>query len=144
LGIHGAKLTALLSNLKLPQSDKKSIILAIEKYKNWYDNLLALSGSYENIIGESVKLLNIYKNYIDFNIIFLSKNDFLYRQKGQLKLDNTIIEEILPLLVRKIFGEKLNDNNIIIGPTKCITGIRFDASITSQSSDGGMILKCKD
>jgi hypothetical protein len=38
-----------------------------------------------------LKLLIDYKNYIDIKLIFDSPNDFLYRQKGQLKLDNTIL-----------------------------------------------------
>ena len=51
-----------------------------------------------------VGLLNEYKQYIDLNVIFDSDNNFLYRQKGQLKLDNTVIEE---------FPYHINDLNVV-------------------------------
>jgi hypothetical protein len=45
-------------------------------------------------------LLNQYRLFIYVELVFDSPQDFLYRQKGQLKLDNSVIEEFLPHLVR--------------------------------------------
>src|SRR2546422_2143690 len=43
-----------------------------------------------------VELLNEYRLWVDVEVVFDSPDDFLYRQKGQLKLDSSIIEEFLP------------------------------------------------
>jgi hypothetical protein len=141
---HGDKLNALLTNNKLPASDKKRVNDAIEKYNIWRNSLLQLDGDRNAIVSKSVDLLNTYKNYIEIDLIFESKEDFLYRQKGQLKLDNTVLEEFLPLLVNSIFRKKIEENNIILGPTSCISGIRFDSSLAVETNGGGIVLKQKD
>jgi len=142
---HGDKLRALLTNNKLPTSDKQRVCDAIEKYNIWRNSLLQLEGEgYNTIVSKSVDLLNVYKNYIEIDLIFESKEDFLYRQKGQLKLDNTILEEYLPLLVNSIFNTKIVEKNIILGPTSCISGIRFDSSLSVETIGGGVVLKQKD
>jgi len=141
---HGDKLNALLDNNKLPNSDKIKVKEAISKYNIWRSALLDLKTNGKNIVFEAVKLLNEYKNYIEIDLIFSSKDDFLYRQKGQLKLDNTVLEEFLPLLVNCIFGERLDKKNILLGPTSCISGIRLDSSLAIETSGGGIVLKQKD
>ena len=87
---HGDKLQALLRNSKLPKSDKQKVHEAIERYNFWHSSLLGLFGTQTDIITQAVKLLNGYKNYIEIDLIFSSQKDFLYCQKGLLKLDNTV------------------------------------------------------
>jgi len=140
---HGDKLKALLTNGKLPESNKKRVCETIEKYNLWRDSLIQLKGDSNFIVSKSVDLLNTYKNFIEIDLIFGSKEDFLYRQKGQLKLDNTVIEEFLPLLVYNVFKEKIEESNILLGPTSCISGIRFDSSLSMETTGGGVILKQK-
>ena len=142
--VHGDKLRALLTNNKLPVSDKERVYEAIEKYNIWLNSLLQLEGDCNIIVTKSVDLLNTYKNYIEITLIFESKEDFLYRQKGQLKLDNTVLEEFLPLLVNSIFRTEIEKNNIVLGPTSCISGIRFDSSLAMETIGGGIILKQKN
>jgi hypothetical protein len=142
--IHGDKLKALLTNDKLPHSDKKRVDDAIEKYHTWRNSLLLLAGNRDTIVSKSVELLNFYKNYIEIDLIFESENDFLYRQKGQLKLDNTILEEFLPLLVNGIFKTEIEEKKIVFGPASCIAGIRFDSSLAKETPGGGIVLKQKD
>lgn len=141
--VHGDKLKALLTNNKLPISDRIKVQEAIKKYSIWRNSLLQLKGSSNIIVNESVKLLNDYKNYIEIDLIFESKEDFLYRQKGQLKLDNTVLEEFLPLMVNSIFRTEIEKKNIILGPASCISGIRFDSSLTVETTGGGIVLKQK-
>jgi hypothetical protein len=141
---HGDKLQALLKNNKLPESDMPKVHEALEKYSSWRNALLALRGEQKYIITEAVRLLNDYRNYIDIDLIFASRDDFLYRQKGQLKIDNTVLEEFLPLLVNSVFRDKIADKNIMLGPTACISGIRFDSSLSMETLGGGIILKQKD
>jgi len=141
---HGDKLQALLRNNKLPKSDLSRVQETFDKYNNWRKTLLELRGEQTQVITKSVELLNSYKNFIDIDLIFSSQNDFLYRQKGQLKLDNTVIEEFLPLLVNSLFSQKINGKTITLGPTACISGIRFDSSLALEIPGGGLVLKQKD
>ncbi|MDR0668914.1 MAG: Bpu10I family restriction endonuclease [Treponema sp.] len=142
--IHGDKLQALLRNNKLPKSDRQKVHEAIERYNFWRSSLLGLFGTQTDIITQAVKLLNDYKNHIELDLIFSSHEDFLYRQKGQLKLDNTVLEEFLPLLVYCIFRDSIDEKNIMLGPMACISGIRFDSSLSIEAQGGGIILKQKD
>lgn len=97
---HADKLRATLANEKLPASDKPRIQTAITRYERWISDLNAVTGSPQQRVQALVALLNEYRLYIDVDLVFDSPEDFLYRQKGQLKLDNSVIEEFLPYLVR--------------------------------------------
>ena len=94
--VHGDKLKALLLNAKLPPSDRPRVAAAVERYDEWVRRLRAAEGEGESLLSYLVRQLNEYKRYIELDLIFDADNDFLYRQKGQLKLDNTVLEEFLP------------------------------------------------
>lgn len=141
---HGDKLTALLSNIKLPTIDKPSIQTATERYKQWKKDLNDVNGDIRILVEQMVALLNAYKQYIDVDIIFDSQEDFLYRQKGQLKLDNSIIEEFLPILVTKVFSEPLQSQELYFGPTQCFSSLQFESALHSISTGGGMNIRKKD
>ena len=96
---HGDKLNALLENKKLPETDRPRILEAKTRYKTWLEKLKSVQGEYSEIVTGMVGVLNEYKQYIELNVIFDSDNNFLYRQKGQLKLDNTVIEEFPPYFI---------------------------------------------
>lgn len=72
------------------------------------------------------------------------QNDFLYRQKGQLKLDNTVIEEFLPVLVLTVFANRLQDTAISVGRTTCFSGIWFESSLLSDVNGGGLTVRAKN
>ena len=91
-----------------------------------------------------VDILNKYKQYIELNVIFESENDFLYRQKGQLKLDNTIIEEFLPILLTSVLSDIFQNYDLNFGPTTCFSGIIFESSIIKDKVGGGMQVRTKD
>ncbi|MHC1630856.1 MAG: hypothetical protein ACXQT4_00945 [Methanotrichaceae archaeon] len=99
---HYDKLISTYKNAKLPPSDKVRIKNAIERYEQWVDNLdkAKKAGDPREVLNRMVSLFNEYKLFIELETIFDSPNDFLYRQKGQLKLDNSIIEEFLPHLIK--------------------------------------------
>ncbi|EHK62316.1 Bpu10I family restriction endonuclease, partial [Halomonas sp. GFAJ-1] len=101
----------------------------------------AVKGSQENVIQELVTLLNGYKYYMDHDLIFCGESDFLYRQKGQLKLDNSIIEEFMPYLITKCFPE-LKD--VSLGPTKCFSAAYFRTSLASRRDSSGLSIRTKD
>lgn len=146
-GVHGEKIEKLLSNPKLPKGDVKRVKDAIDKYNKWISKLNSTpyANVQEAVVG-MVGLLDEYKRYIDIDLIFDSENDFLYRQKGQLKLDNTVMEEFLPILVSRcleISGYQLS--NLIIEPqTAVLSSFHFESSLASPANGGGMQVKTKD
>jgi len=140
---HGEKLAALLDNKKLPLTDKGRVNQAIEYYKKWLKTLENISGDLK-VVPEMVSHLTSYKRYIDLELIFDSDNDFLYRQKGQLKLDNSIIEEFLPILVTTVFADSLKDKELFFGPTQCFSSLRFESSLKTSPPGGGMSIRSKD
>lgn len=140
---HGSKLTSLLNSSKLPNVDKPTIREAIERYKDLKTNLLSIRNNCTSI-DEMVGLINDYKNYIDLDVIFDSKSDFLYRQNGQLKLSNSILEEFIPYFITpNIIKGLSNIRNISIGSKSSFSGLFFD-SIPLLFGTGGVLIKSKD
>jgi hypothetical protein len=140
---HGDKLAALLDNKKLPATEKSCLVEAIKRYKKWVETLKGMKGAIE-AVTDMVSCLTSYKRYIDVELIFDSKDDFLYRQKGQLKLDNSIIEEFLPILVTTIFADSLNNKELFFGPTQCFSSLQFESSLKASPKGGGMSIRAKD
>lgn len=140
---HFEKLNALLENENLPTEDVPRIETAIEKYEEWVGKLKGVSpGETEKVVTEMVDLLNEYKLYIELDLIFDSPRDFLYRQKGQLKLDNTIIEEFLPHLIVKAISE-LNET-LDVGPLCCFSSAYFTSSLRNMEIGGGLHIRTKN
>jgi len=131
---HLDKLMTLVNNRRLPTVDKVRIMDAIEKYHDWIYMLNKVEPGLKNTVSKLVDITNTYKRYIELNLIYDSPEDFLYRQKGQLKLDNTILEEFLPHLVRKALS--LPDDQYEIGPRQTFAGLSFLSSLSSQGFDG--------
>jgi len=140
---HGEKLAALLNNDKLPTTEKLRVERAIEQYNQWLETLKSISGDLK-VMPEMVSHLTSYKRYIDLELIFDSETDFLYRQKGQLKLDNSIIEEFIPILVTTVFADSLKDKELSFGPTQCFSSLRFESSLKTSPPGGGMSIRAKD
>lgn len=144
MGVHGDKLNALLRNDKLPSGDRPMVEEAIRKYDQWVNAMDSLVCSGDELLLNLVNLLNDYKLFIEYNLIFCSRNDFLYRQKGQIKLDNTILEEFLPRLVDSRLVPGIDRYpNIASGPQKTYSGLSFGYFHSPLSVDG-ISIKEKD
>ena len=144
MGVHGDKLKALLSNNKLPQEDIPRVNEAIDRYDEWITKMDEIDGKdKDNAVSEMVSLLNEYKYYIDFNFIFQDKNDFLYRSKGQHKTDNTVLEEFIPILVRKVIPIEQRLNIDIGSQTPVFSSLYFSTSIHEPVKTGAKV-KAKD
>ena len=145
-GTHGEKIVAAIESDKMPGSDKTRLIAALERYDEWVNHLNNFdSDTLDDFIETMVSLLNEYKFYIDVDLIFDSPEDFLYRQKGQLKLDNTVIEEFLPIFARRCIEKKYGVCNIAISsqiPT--FSSVYFASSLSSPEIGGGINIKTKD
>ena len=142
--VHGDKLRALSVNPKLPATDLPRVMAQIERYDAWIAAMAEVEGNADDVLAALVGLLNEYKKSVEFDLIFCSENDFLQRQKGQLKLDNTILEEFLPWL----FEERLvpgfaRQDDLECGPRKSFAGLTFDSPLLGLSS-GGVFVKKKD
>ena len=141
---HGDKLKALLNNAKLPAVDRPRIVVAINAYEKWLAEMAALEGEREELVEPMVERLNRYKNTVDLDLVFDSPEDFLYRQKGQLKLDNTIIEEFLPWLVGRVFESRLAGRDLVLGPANAFSHLRFESGVLDALPGAGMVVRTKD
>lgn len=141
---HGDKLRALASNSKLPPSDHPRVWSAINRYEVWLEELAKTEGAGEELVERLVASLNRYKRSIDLDLVFDSDNDFLYRQKGQLKLDNTVLEEFLPWLVGRVYADRITGLGLHLGPINAFSQVRFEATLLEPLPGGGMTVRSKD
>ncbi len=141
---HFDKLNALIANEKLPEGDKARLEKTASGYREWIAALDAVTGSPDERISKMVELLNSYRLAVDIDLIFDSEDDFLYRQKGQLKLDNSVIEEFLPRLIQPGTVPETKGAEIIIGSATSFLSVFFTSSMTEPSVGGGLNVRSKD
>lgn len=142
---HLEKLNATLANNKLPERDKPRVELALLEYHNWIEALKNVSGDSDYVLTRMIELLNKYRLYIDVDLVFDSPDDFLYRQKGQLKLDNSVIEEFLPWLVgHASVVPELSSLGVVLGPTPSFSATYFNSSLDALKVGGGLAIKTKN
>ena len=89
---HYDKLQACLNNSRLPSADRERVEEAVNRYRQWIQELESIERSQPDTVERLVEATNRYKRFIELDLIFDSPDNFLYRQKGQIKLDNTILE----------------------------------------------------
>jgi hypothetical protein len=141
---HLDKLNATLENEKLPPGDRPRLEQAKERYLQWINQMEAVTGNAEERIGRLVEILNQYRLYIDVALIFDSESDFLYRQKGQLKLDNSVIEEFLPWLIHPSVIPELRGLDVSVGPVSSFSSAYFLSSLENPRIGGGLSIRSKD
>ena len=139
---HLDKLTALLRNPRLPATDRSRVEEAISRYHNWIWEMEAVIPEQRNTVQPLVDITNRYKRFIELDLIFDSPENFLYRQKGQLKLDNTILEEFLPQLCYRSL--RPIENDLEFGPHKTFAGLSFTSSLAHPGIGGQPSLRTKD
>lgn len=145
-GTHGEKIVAARESDKLPIADKERLDQAITRYDQWISDLDSVDGgTLDELVNKMVSILNSYKYYIDVDLIFDSTEDFLYRQKGQLKLDNTVMEEFLPIFVEKCITKEFGHCDLDIGSqTATFSSAYFASSLSNPGIGGGLSIKTKD
>ena len=137
---HADKLRALLRNQNLPDIDKPRVREAVEKYDAWEKEVRQIEGDGDDLVEPLVDSLNRYRKWIDLNLIFNSPENFLHRQRGQLKLDNSVLEEFLPWLVKRRFPERIADTGLSLGPTNAFSQLSFDSDPFNRPNGGGMAI----
>lgn len=142
---HLAKLEAALVNAKCVEADRVLLREAKTRYTTWLAALNALTTRGRARVDDMVQLLNDYKDFLEVEIIAKRGSDFLKRQKGQLKLDNSVLEEFLPHLLRSEVIDRIEGTNFVTGPQQAFMSLAFIPS--GFRSLGGLpqvIVKSKD
>jgi hypothetical protein len=90
------------------------------------------------------RLLNEYKDYLEVELIAKQGSPFIKRQKGQLKLDNSVIEEFLTYFVHPDILENL-PVGIETGSQTAFMSLSFrPTNIKSLGEKPEIVLKQKD
>ncbi len=139
---HHDKLIACLDNPSLPSADKERVEEALDQYKHWIQQLESVEQGQPDTVEKLVNATNQYKRFIELDLIFDSPDNFLYRQKGQLKLDNTILEEFLPQVVYRSLRNI--DESFEISPKSTFAGLSFLSSLGNPGQGGEPTLRTKN
>ena len=141
---HGDKLRELLNNGKLPAADVPRVEKAINRYENWIAAMASLQTTGDERVKDLVALLNDYKEHIEIDLIWDSESEFLYRQKGQLKIDNSILEEWFPWLADPRVMPELKGTALTVGPAKAFAATHFQSTATDGRATPGLVIRSKD
>ena len=142
---HKDKLIAAMNNPKCSDKDREILAEAMKAYELWVSEMDKISSTGKERVVHLTGLLNQYKDYLEAELIIRSGSQFLIRQKGQLKLDNSVIEEFLIRLVDPRVIEGLPDFELCVGPQRAFMSLAFTpASIHDLVKKPRIEIKEKD
>ncbi len=144
---HYDKLQAVLDSNKLPPGDRPQVEKTIKHYEQWIadiDTVMESDLPKDLRLKRMIEAVNEYRIHMDIDLIFDSQDDWLYRQKGQIKLDNSVIEEFLPRLINVCLKSELSRLNVAVGPVNAFAAVWFDSSLTKPEPGGGLNIRSKD
>jgi len=142
---HKEKLLAAIANPKC-KDDVPILETALEEYEKWINQLDSLTSSGKRKVMEMTKLLNQYKDLLEVELIAKQCTQFVRRQKGQLKLDNSVIEEFLIRLVDPAILDRLPPGlELEVGPHTAFMSLSFrPISISALNEKPDVVVKLKD
>lgn len=141
---HKDKLLAAIGNSK-SSNDVPLLREAFEAYETWIRRLDSVETMGKQKVLDLTRLLNEYKDLLEVELIARRGSPFLKRQKGQLKLDNSVMEEFLHRLVDPSILDGLPDFELEVGPRNAFMTLSFrPASIASLNEKPDVVLKSKD
>lgn len=141
---HKEKLLAAIANPKCKQ-DIELLNEAHKAYLHWIERMNSLKSKGEQKVIEMTALLNEYKDYLEVELIAKKGSDFIKRQKGQLKLDNSVIEEFLTYLIDPAILEGLPEFDFETGPQTAFMSLSFRPStLLNLDNSPEVVLKVKD
>jgi hypothetical protein len=144
VAIHKEKILAAIENPKAKE-DIDLLKEALLAYEVWNKKTLALTSTGNQRIQELTALLNEYKDYLEIDLIAAKGSAFLKRQKGQLKLDNSVMEEFLVHLINPNIITNLPNFDLEAGPQTAFMSLAFRPSrIANLNEKPEIILKVKD
>lgn len=141
---HLDKLNAALANPKC-EPDWPLLTEGKGLYEAWVASLAAVGGEGQERVVEMVRLLNDYKHEFEVELVVKRGSDFLRRQKGQLKLDNSILEEFLIHLVHPAVVRGLGDTQLVVGPENAFMSLSFrPRELKALGKQPDVVLKTKN
>jgi len=132
---HKDKLLAALQNPKCKPEDLEILKRCLRRYEEWAAAVVRVRAAGKERVLEFTQLLNAYKDDIEVELLAKSQSPFLIRQKGQLKLDNSIVEEFLIHLVDNKILDGLPKFALEVGPQTAFMSLAFTP--TNLASLGG-------
>lgn len=141
---HRDKLAAAIENPK-SRGDIPLLREAFQEYERWLQKISHLRSTGKQRVLDATRLLNEYKDTLEVELIAARGSDFLKRQKGQLKIDNSVLEEFLIHLVDPEVITGLPPFALEIGPHTAFMTFSFrPASINSLAQRPEIVVKSKD
>lgn len=141
---HKEKLLAAIQNNKAI-SDRPLLEEALCAYDSWIDMMRKATGTGKVLVENLVDALNQYKDHIEVELIARRGSDFLKRQKGQLKIDNSIIEEFLPHLIdNRILDNLPTSFALETGSQTSFMSLSFSPTSINELYKPTIIVKEKD
>lgn len=142
---HKEKLLAAIENPKC-KDDIEILKEGLNAYNQWITDLDSLKSVGKQKVLEMTNLLNRYKDYLEVDLIAKRCSPFIKRQKGQLKLDNSVIEEFLARLVDPSIIQGLpKDFQLEVGPQTAFMSLSFrPVSMKALNDKPDVVIKLKD
>ncbi|MBI3944538.1 MAG: Bpu10I family restriction endonuclease [Armatimonadetes bacterium] len=141
---HLDKLTAAIQNPKC-RSDLPVLRDALALYQQWVSEMESLTSIGRQRVDEMVALLNRYKDTLEVDLMMKRASAFLRRQKGQLKLDNSVLEEFIARLVRPEIIQGLGETRFKTGPQNAFMSLSFrPRGFSSLGGQPEVVVKTKD
>lgn len=145
---HLNKLRAAAANPKASDEDRSLLAEVVERYQQWARALDAVieGEDPQARVHRQANLFNEYKFFVEVECVARRGSAWLKRQKGQLKLDNSIIEEFLIHLVHPATlpgFDRLHE--LTVGPNQAFMSMSFRAdSLGGLLSHPQVVVKTKD
>lgn len=142
---HREKLLAAIANPKCKE-DVPILNAALEAYEQWMEKLNSLTSNGKQKVLEMTHLLNEYKDFLEVDLIAEKGTAFIKRQKGQLKIDNSVIEEFLIRLVAPSVLDGIPTGfELEVGPQTAFMSLSFrPVSISALGEKPDVVVKLKD
>lgn len=141
---HLEKIKAAIKN-PLSKGDLDLLNEILRSYHEWIKKMDTLTSVGVERVKQMTTLLNEYKDYVEVDLILEKGSAFLKRQKGQLKLDNSIMEEFLSRLMDESVIPELNGIDYVTGPQQAFMSLAFiPKSFAELSEKPSVALKTKD
>jgi len=142
---HLDKLEAAIRNPKCQHEDVRLLEEARERYRAWKSSIIAATGTGKPRVIAMTGLLNQYKDFLEVELIAARGSAFIKRQKGQLKLDNSVLEEFLIDLTQPTVLTGLPNFPLTVGPNTAFMSLSFSPPALRALNDAPVVaLKVKD
>lgn len=142
---HLDKLAAAIRNPKCDREDVRLLEEARERYRTWKSAITAAAGTGKPRVIAMTRLLNEYKDFLEVELIAARGSAFIKRQKGQLKLDNSVMEEFLIDLTQPTVLTGLPEFPLTVGPNTAFMSLSFAPPALRALNEAPVVaLKVKD